>query len=143
MNAPDDTLLLSELVDDGSVAAVVTDGGGRVMRATSAAAALLGFTAARLAGQRLSTLVADGWQGAVENSFLRMSSGSNEAFEALLVGRSGRRCLIRMVPRRKLRTPDADGYVLFWRRDVLPRQPCTEEVGSDDAQICLWPPKEA
>jgi len=116
MNAPDDPLLLSELVDDGSVAAVVTDGGGRVVRATSAAAALLGFTAAGLAGQRLNTLVADGWQGAVENSLLRVSSGSNEAFEALLVGRSGRRCLVRMVPRRRLRTPDADGYVLFWRR---------------------------
>ena len=69
MNAPDELVSLPELANDGAVAAVVSDDGGRIVRATSTAAELLGMSAAKMVGVRLIDLAADGWAGAAENAF--------------------------------------------------------------------------
>jgi len=116
MNAPDELMSLPELANDGAVAAVVSDDGGRIVRATSTAAELLGMSAAKMAGVRLIDLAADGWTGAAENAFLRMRSGSVDPFEVLLLGRSGRRTLVRMIPWRTQQVAGSRAFVLFWQR---------------------------
>jgi two-component system NarL family sensor kinase len=123
MNAAGDPSLLADVADDGRVAAIVTDGTDRVLRATDAAAELLGLPVSRLNGRHLCELAADGWQGTIEDALLRMHSGSNEPFDAMLLGRSGRRAFIRMIPRRALASAGAVGYVLFWRRLAFAVEP--------------------
>jgi two-component system NarL family sensor kinase len=120
MNARDDIPpSRSDLDNDGPIAAVFTDFGGRLLRATSPAAHLLGLSSAKIVGSRLIDFAAEGWQGPVENALLRMQSGSIDPFEVMLVGRSGRRSLIRMIPRRAQRLGGVAGNVLFWRRQAF------------------------
>ncbi|HQR72207.1 MAG TPA: hypothetical protein PLE54_16500 [Burkholderiaceae bacterium] len=115
MSASSHTPAAPRFPDEGPVAAILIDENGSLQRATVAAAELLGFSNANLVGRGLGELAADGWQGAVANALERLRSGSTEAFEAMLVGRSGRRSLLRMVPRRTAPSPGETGHVLFWR----------------------------
>jgi two-component system NarL family sensor kinase len=102
---------------DDAIAAVLVDELGRVLEATSPAAAILGRRPAEIAGRDLQELVVDGWNWVVRNALLRLASGSYDPFELLLRGRSGRRSLVQMIPRRLPMNPapgEPKQYMLVW-----------------------------
>ncbi len=125
------------LTDEGNVAAVVIDEAGRVTETTAAANALLGRGASELVGCDLDGLVVSGWNWVVRNSLLRLASGSFDAFELLLRGRSGRRSLVRMIPQRWAMPTHADGakqFMLLWieqRRKLH----AAESVSESEAEL--------
>lgn len=101
-------------IDEGAVAAIVVDEYGKVLEATSGAAAMLGFEPAELHGHGLSEMAAEGWSWVVQNALLRLVSGSEDPFDLLLRGRSGRRTLVQMIPRPLLRTGGVLQYLIVW-----------------------------
>lgn len=100
--------------DEGAVAAIAVDSYGRVLEATSGAAAMLGLEPADLHGRTLSDMAADGWSWVVQNALLRLVSGQVDPFELLLCGRSGRRTLVQMIPRPLVRNGGALQYLMVW-----------------------------
>ena len=115
-------------IDEGAVAAIVVDEYGKVLEATSGAAAMLGFEASELYGQSLSDLAAEGWSWVVQNALLRLVSGSADPFDLLLRGRSGRRTLVQMIPRPLIRAGGALQYLIVWleqKTSVTPVPPTT------------------
>jgi two-component system NarL family sensor kinase len=82
-----------------SLAAVRIDSDGRIVEATSDAAALLGYTPQELTGRTLADLAAPGWRAAAEDATSRILRGALVSRDLLLCGRSGRRTLLRMSAR--------------------------------------------
>lgn len=120
--------------DDTDVAAVVVDAGGLIIEATAAAAAMLGFSHAALAGRSLQSLGAEGWHWAVSNALLRLASGSSEPFNLLLLGRSGRQSFVQMIPRPRLRQFGSDSqHLLVWREQR--RQSRSGPVSPSEAEL--------
>lgn len=100
--------------EESGAASVVVDEDGIVIEATSGAAAMLGFAAGELVGRGLQELAAEGWSWAVENSLLRLASGSDAAFDLMLAGRSGRRALVQMIPHPWSRPGETTAHLLVW-----------------------------
>jgi two-component system NarL family sensor kinase len=116
-------------IDEGAVAAIVVDEYGKVLEATSGAAAMLGFEPAELYGHGLSEMAAEGWSWVVQNALLRLVSGSEDPFDLLLRGRSGRRTLVQMIPRPLIRAGGVLQYLIVWleqRGSNGPLPPMTE-----------------
>jgi len=72
------------------------DGQGRIVRASSSAAAMLGFKPDELHGHTLDELAASDWRAAVNVALSRMRAGTGGPFELMLTGRTGRFTLIEM-----------------------------------------------
>ncbi len=70
------------------------DGHGRILRASSSAAALLGYKPDELLGRSLDELAASDWRTAVEVALARMRAGAGGPFELMLTGRTGRLTMV-------------------------------------------------
>lgn len=101
-------------IDEGAVAAIVIDEYGKVLEATTGAAAMLGLDPSEMYGRGLSEMAAEGWTWVVQNALLRLVSGSVDPFDLLLRGRSGRRTLVQMIPRPLLRMGNALQFLIVW-----------------------------
>jgi two-component system NarL family sensor kinase len=116
MNALEGHAMNPDLAAESQSAAVVTDDEGRILQGTGTAAELLGLSAAELIGRRIGDLVDESWKGAADGALMRLNGGSLDAFDLMLLGRSGRRSLVRMIPRRSLKSLERSSHFLFWRR---------------------------
>jgi two-component system NarL family sensor kinase len=72
------------------------DGQGRILGASSAAAALLGYKSDELLGRTLDELAASDWRAAVDVALSRMRAGAGGPFELMLTGRTGRLTMVEM-----------------------------------------------
>ncbi len=109
-----------EVGSSNDVAAVVVDAHGEIIEATEVAAAMLGYETAALVGKSLQDLGADGWRWSISNALLRLASANPKPFNLQLVGRSGRRALIEMIPRPNLRQQGVQRlHLLVWREQRL------------------------
>jgi len=102
------------------VAAVVINADGEILEATEVAASMLGYAIADLVGRSLQDLGADGWRWSITNALMRLASASPKPFNLQLLGRSGRRALIEMIPRPNLRERGVDRqHLLVWREQRI------------------------
>lgn len=112
-----------EVRSRNDVAAVLIGSRGTILEATDAAAAMLGYGQRDLVGRSLHQLGADGWHWSVDDALLRLSSDSPDPFNLQLVGRSGRRALIEMIPRPNVREHGVESqHLLVWREHRVPRR---------------------
>ncbi len=95
-------------------AAVVLDARGRIVRASSPAAAMLGFKPDELLGRTLDELAADDWRAAVSVALSRMRAGSVGPFELMLTGRTGRLTMIEMAVQPCADQSGAAAVTLSW-----------------------------
>lgn len=109
-----------EVRSKNDVAAVVINADGEILEATEVAAAMLGYETSALVGRSLQDLGADGWRWSISNALMRLSSASPKPFNLQLLGRSGRRSLIEMIPRPNLREHGVDRqHLLVWREQQI------------------------
>lgn len=103
------------------VAAVVINAAGEIVEATEVAASMLGYTTSDLVGCSLQDLGADGWRWSINNALMRLlACTSPKPFNLQLLGRSGRRALIEMIPRPNLRERGVDRqHLLVWREQRI------------------------
>ena len=102
------------------IAAVsLVDEQGRIVDITADAAALLGHEPEELVGRVLSELAAPGWKAIAEDAVRRIRSGTTDALEVMLCGRSGRRTLLQMRAREVESPGIAPGtHVVAWSQQV-------------------------
>ena len=105
-----------EVRGKNDVAAVLINAQGEILEATEVAASMLGYSMSDLVGRSLQDLGATGWRWSITNALMRLGSACAKPFNLQLLGRSGRRALIEMIPRPNLRERGVDRHhLLVWR----------------------------
>jgi two-component system NarL family sensor kinase len=87
---------------------------GRILRASSSAAAMLGFKPDELLGRTLDELAADDWRAAVSVALSRMRAGAGGPFELMLTGRTGRLTMVEMAVHPGADPTDQQVVTLTW-----------------------------
>lgn len=129
---PRDERAPADVVTPVAGAVIRLDRDGRIVQATTEAAALLGYEPGDLAGRTLAELAAADWETPARSVTARILVGVRDVGELLLAGRSGRRTLLRMAAR-PADDGEAGGHIVVWT-EVQALAPATA-VREQDAEL--------
>src|SRR5258708_4289313 len=114
IDAPATTKLSRSASRAAASSTVRLDTRGRILLASSTAAALLGFKANELLGRTLDELADGDWRTAVGVALSRMHAGGGGPFELMLTGRTGRPTMIEMAVQENAGSSDDPVVTLSW-----------------------------
>jgi two-component system NarL family sensor kinase len=107
---------------------------GIILRASKAAAALLGYGSQDLAGRTLEEFAPEDWRATTQVALRRLQQHAGGSFALMMVGRGGRPTLIEMAPQSLPQEPESSGeptVTVSWTARRHSRQMTTS--GSSDA----------
>jgi two-component system, NarL family, sensor kinase len=107
---------------------------GRILRASSSAAALLGFKPDELLGRPLNELAARDWRTAAGVALSRMQAGAGGPFELMLTGRTGRLTMVEMAVQPSADQTAEQAVTLTWT-ERRQRRLTTASGSADECEL--------